>query len=82
MSKNNPNIPDIHIALEFGKHKKGEPYPEYDFSYLIKHKITNSSGVVACSNEEIVHQINHFYENNPDKTEATYFFYREETKRN
>lgn len=68
------NIPEISVRLEMGKHKKGMPYPEYDFTGV--NHIATKSESVATSNEAIKDQICRFFNNNPDATEATYFYFQ------
>ena len=68
------DVPSISIRLEMGKHKKGAPYPEYDFTG-VDHVATKSESV-ATSNEAVKDQIHRFFNNNPDTTEATYFYFQ------
>lgn len=66
-----------HVELVSGKHVKGQPYPEHDFSYVQKHGIFNEQGVIACSNNDVKKQIEAAYAKNPEATETLYFYYQE-----
>jgi hypothetical protein len=68
------DVPIISIRLEMGKHKKGAPYPEYDFTG-VEHIATKSESV-ATSNQAVRDQIDRGHTNNPDATEATYFYFQ------
>ena len=77
MNNENDNVPNISIRLESAKHKKGQPFPEHDFSFIQKHGITLKGDSVACSNEDVVRHINRSYENKPDAEEVIYFYFQE-----
>lgn len=68
------DIPSISIRLEMGKHKKGAPYPEYDFTG-VDHIATKSESI-ATSNQAIIDQIHRFFNKNSEATEATYFYFQ------
>ena len=55
------DVPSISIRLEMGKHKKGAPYPEYDFTG-IEHIATKSESV-ATSNQAVRDQIDRGHTN-------------------
>lgn len=77
MNNENNSVPEIHIRLESGKHKKGQPFPEHDFSFIQKLGITSKGDSIACSNEDVVRHINRSYENKPDAEEVIYFYFQE-----
>ena len=77
MNNENDNVPEITLRLESGKHKKGQPFPEHDFSFIQKHGITSKGDGIACSNEDVVRHINRAYENKPDAEEVIYFYFQE-----
>lgn len=68
------DIPSISIRLEMGKHKKGAPYPEYDFTG-VEHVATKSE-TIATSNQAVKDQIDRGHNNNPDATEVPYFYFQ------
>jgi len=68
------DIPSISIRLEMGKHEKGAPYPEYDFTG-VEH-IANKSESVATSNQAVRDQIDRGHNNNPDATTVPYFYFQ------
>ena len=72
------NVPTVVIELKHGVHRRGERYPEHDFSYIQKHNIRNPKNVVACSNLDVREQIDRAYEKNPGASEAHYFYYVED----
>jgi len=66
--------PNITIVLKHATHKRGEPYPQIDFSTVQKYNITNEQRAIACSNEDIKNQIDERLQNTTDD-EVPYFFY-------
>jgi len=66
--------PNITVVLKHATHKRGEPYPQIDFSTVQKYNITNKQRFIACSNEDIKNQIDERLQNTTDD-EVPYFFY-------
>jgi len=70
---------DYQLYIEAGTHKKGTPYPEHEF-----HRVTcyfnmmkesmNEDHQLLGTNEGIAKQIDSVYNNNPEATEARYFY--------
>lgn len=71
------------ISLEFcaGDYTKGDPYPEHDFTELEKHGVVNKAGVVACSNKELIQQIDVALKDKPLGTTIKYFYYKVNNER-
>jgi hypothetical protein len=65
---------EINIWIESGIHRRGERYPEHDFSLLEKLGVANKGGAIACSNEDIKTQIDAWYQKNYIE-DARYFYY-------
>jgi hypothetical protein len=67
---------EINLWIECGTHKKGEPYPQYDFTlvkeYEITNKYSNDKSVIAASNEDLKIQIDRLHET---RDEVKYFYY-------
>ncbi len=67
---------EMDLWIECGTHKKGEPYPQYDFSLIkelgITNKHYNDLSVIAASNEDLKNQIDRLHE---VKDEVKYFYY-------
>ena len=64
------------LWVECGTHKKGEPYPQYDFTLIkergITNKHSNDKTIIATSNEDLKIQIDRLHET---KDEVNYFYY-------
>lgn len=73
------NVPVLEIELKTGTYKRGEPYPEYDFSVAEKHGIFNKAGIVAGSNQQLKQQIEERLKVCND-SQVTYTYYVVEEK--
>jgi hypothetical protein len=75
MKTSNQNIPEVSFSLNRGQHTRGTPYPEIDFSAIQKFGLKSETGAIACSNEELIKQIDAQYDANPNSMYATYFYF-------
>lgn len=66
----------LQVLLLSGMHKRGDAYPEIDFSEVQAHGIANKAKYIACSNEEIKQQIDERLAQSPSENEVPYFFYK------
>lgn len=66
------------IEVKHGIHRRGERYPEHDFSYVTKHGVTSRGNTVATCNLDVKEQIDRAYERSPGASEVHYFYYQED----
>lgn len=66
----------LQVLLLSGLYKRGEPYPDIDFSEVQAQGITNKEKYIACNNEELRQQIEQRLNENPSVNEVPYFFYK------
>lgn len=63
-----------YVDIQVGEHFKGEPYPEHDFSKLLKHKVHNE--IVVCSNEQLKILLDLAWEQRPEQHSVKYLYYQ------
>lgn len=66
----------LQVLLLSGLYKRGDAYPDIDFSEVQAQGITNKAKYIACSNEEIKQQIDERLAQSPSENEVPYFFYK------
>ena len=65
----------IKLQNNVGRHKKGEPYPEHDFSELDGLDLSWASPAACISNKHVASYLESQYNRNPKLTEGVYFYY-------
>lgn len=70
---------DYKLHIEDSTHKKGEPYPEHEWSgvtsyFNIMKQPMNEHHQVLGTSEGVARQIDSVYSNKPDAIEARYFY--------
>jgi hypothetical protein len=65
----------ISLEVKVGKHVRGQPYPQHDFSVLEELKVGNNAGVVAFSAESLKTILEREMLKKPDQGVITYFYY-------
>lgn len=63
------------LQNNIGYHKKGEPYPEHDFSQLEGIDLSWISPAVCVSNKHVASYLEAQYNRTSKLTEGVYFYY-------
>lgn len=66
---------EVRFSINQALHKRGDQYPQINFSAIEMHKITSKTNAIACSNQQIAEQIEAQFASNPDSVYATYYYF-------
>ncbi len=66
---------EVRFSINQGFHKKGDPYPQINFSEIERHKLTSKTNAIACSNQQVTEQIERQFVSNPNSIYATYYYF-------